>query len=89
MPKKTRKQKERSTKRRQEQTQSQSHVKREFEFNFKTSDLNFPKKTDFKKVDNSFYSYDTSFIIRDLTRTLLLACGILVLEVMIYLAWFK
>lgn len=96
MPKKTRKQKEHARLRRQKEhallgvnSGSERAVKREFEFDFNSLDLGVIKKSDFKKVDNSFYSYTNSFVKRDLTKTVIIATGILVFEIMIYWAWFK
>jgi hypothetical protein len=89
MARKTRRQKERAVKRRLQEQSMPGVVKREFEFEFKSSDSKLNNFSNFKQVDKSFYSEDISFITRDLTKTVILAVGILTLEIMIYWAWFK
>lgn len=96
MPKKTRKQKEHARLLHQKERVSvassnspERAVKREFEFDFNSLDLKNTKKSNFKKVDNSFYSSANSFVKRDLTRTIIIATGILFFEIVIYWAWFK
>ncbi len=89
MPRKTKKQKERTSKRINKPGGAQEPVNREFEFTFKSNGKRFVENFKFKKDDNSLYSADTRFTKRDLLKTIILAGGILLLEMMIYWAWFK
>ncbi len=87
MPRKTRKQKVKARER-AESTPSGSG-KREFTFSFNeaisTSFISEPPKSS----DLSRQTVDVSFVPSDLIKTLVLALGLFVLELVLYFVWFK
>lgn len=93
MPRKTRKQKQRAAKRKATQiafqAQNQEPVKGEFKFEPGELSQARRAKKSVKKGDKSTFLYEPSLVVRDLSKTLLLALGVFSLEIVIYLAWFK
>lgn len=94
MPRKTRKQKERSHRRRSLAPEDAAGVnsgvvKREFTFSFdEATSTNYVMQ----KAENSDLSrqtIDVRFELSDLIKTLALASGVFVLELVIYFAWFE
>ena len=81
MPRKLRKNKERIKQKRSINTPGTQRVKREFEFEFNSK---FSSKVSQKKTDKSHYLTNSSTIVKDLTRTIVIASILFSLELMIY-----
>lgn len=96
MPRKTRKQKEKAQQRRHEELASkpvlsptEGLVNREFTFSFDGSASTKLTAEPVKSSDLSRQTIGVRFELSDLVKTLVLATGVFVLELVIYFAWFS
>lgn len=86
MPRKTKKQKQKIAAKYRPETLPSSSVKREFTFSF---ERDLAEKQEIKKSDNSFHLQQNKLVLHDLAKTLLIAMGIVSLELVIYWVHFK
>lgn len=86
MPRKTRRQKLKATQKHASAASGTGVVKREFEFEFAGK---IPSKIQEKKIEKSHYLAGSNTIVRDLTRTIVIACLLFSLELVIYSLLFK
>ena len=89
MPQKTRQQKERAAQRRLEQVQPGTLVKSQFEFSLEEPKFQKAEPELKKEPEKSLHLTDTSLLVRDLVKTLILAASVFSLELVIYFLWFK